>query len=177
MTYTNFLHIVIATLIVILLITRYTDCGHVQKTVTTDTVTITQVQYLPSETIHDTTKRIQYIPKFFNGNEVLLHDTVYRDGKPLEISPLDYCKQNLSFTVSSDTTIFNSGDSLTAKFTYPLLSFDFDFHPKPKEVITKTITNTIEEPRFGFYIGGGIVATTKGQTSGGAFIGFGYRIF
>lgn len=138
--------------------------------------------YVPSppivQQLHDTVKSIQYVPKFFNGNEVILHDTIIRDGEKIAITPEKYCSENLVFQVTSNPQIFKTGDTLTAKFQYPQMIFDFDFHSKADTIqtITNTITKLITESKFNISVGGGVYTTLNGEVRFGFGIQAGYRI-
>jgi hypothetical protein len=174
----RFYQITISILIFCLVLSRIQICQESPKIITTEHTEYFPVYY-PGEAIRDTVTKnnIVYKPVFFNGNEV--HDTIYRDGLPIAITPEEYCSENLNFTAQSSRQIFKSGDSLTAKFTYPQMIFDFDYHAKPDTNTVKTITNTItkEPSRFGVYVGGGASIGMDGIVKPGINVSIGYLIY
>lgn len=169
---------IIVVLAILLTIVSIKSCVSVREIVTIQHDTTTRVVFTPMQQASLPAK-IQYIPKFFNGSEHIIYDTIYRDGKPLQITPESYCEESLSFLASSDTLITKKGDTLTAKFHYPQRVFDFDLHFKPDsiQVITNTITKTMNEAKFKLCVGIGAVATSEGNIRAGGFIGLGYTIF
>ncbi len=173
---TRFYQITIAVLLVYLIVSRLSSCQESLQIVEKTRIEFVRVPYdveKPSDTV--TRDRIVYKPVFFNGNEI--HDTIYRDGKPVAISPEEYCSKNLNFTAQSSRQIFKSGDSLTAKFSYPIMVFDFDFHPKTDTniVVTKTIVE--KQNPFGLFFGVGAVMGLDGTIRGGIHAGIGIRIY
>lgn len=112
-----------------------------------------------------------------NGNVV--HDTLYRDGVRIATNPETYCKETLQFAAESSRQIFNSGDSLTAKFTYPQMIFTFDFHPKADtlKTITRTILEIEKESPFGVHLGLGMVMGIDGTVRPGVFAGVGIKVY
>lgn len=174
---TRFYQITIAVLAICLVISKLSSCQEPPKeTIVTDTVTI--IRFTPPEEIHDTVskKSIVFTPVFFNGNEV--HDTIYRDGKPIAITPETYCAANLKFSAESHQK-FKSGDSLDAKFNYPSMSFDCMFYAKPDTTvkISNNTTVTKEASRFGLYVGAGASIGADGIIRPSIHAGIGIRIY
>lgn len=146
----------------------------VVQTTVTEFIPVPQQPEIRTDTV--TRDHIVYKPVFFNGNEI--HDTIYRDGQPIAITPEEYCSKNLDFTITSDRQIFLSGDSLTCSLHYPANIFTFDFHPKEDTtiVITNTITKTVKESPFGVFIGGGMYVAPDGNIRFGVGLNVGLRV-
>lgn len=175
---TRFYQIVIAILAICLVVSRLSSCLSYPEREIIEHTQFIRVPYevqTKSDTV--TRERTVYKPVLKNGN--VIHDTIYRDGTGIAISPETYCKDNLAFAVTSSRQVFKSGDSLIAKFTYPPMIFDFDFHPKADTtmVITTILQSEQHENPFGFHIGIGAVMGMDGTVRGGVYAGVGLNIY
>lgn len=169
---TNIYIPIIVVLLILLIVVSIKSCGGVSEVVKVVHDTTNIVIHTPPQIIQSPAK-LTYLKS-------VTHDTltVYRDGKPIQITPEEYCKDNLSFEAKSDTTVTNSGDTLSAKFRYPEQLFSFTFRAKSDTLkqITTTITKLIKESPFGVFVGGGIYVSPDGNIRFGAGINVGIRI-
>lgn len=175
---TRFYQITIGVLLICLVLSRLGTCQSEPKVTATEHIEYIGVPYnVQSKTDTVTKDRIVYKPMIINGNVV--HDTLYRDGVRIATNPETYCKETLQFAAESSRQIFNSGDSLTAKFTYPQMIFTFDFHPKADtlKTITRTILETEKESPFGVHLGLGMVMGIDGTVRPGVFAGVGIKVY